>query len=53
MPLNPYLNFKGNAEEGLTHYRGVLRGEIDLISHHARPRVRSRYSMRRTKWSLG
>ncbi|RYD69597.1 MAG: VOC family protein [Sphingobacteriales bacterium] len=31
MILNPYLNFKGNAEEAFQFYQSVLGGELQLM----------------------
>ena len=29
--VNPYLNFKGNAEEAFNFYRNVFGGELDIV----------------------
>lgn len=29
--VNPYLNFKGNAEEAFNFYQSVFSGELDII----------------------
>lgn len=34
MTLTPYLHFSGNSEEALNFYKGVLNGEITMISRY-------------------
>lgn len=34
MKLNPYLHFDGNAEEALNFYKGVLGGEVTMLSRY-------------------
>ncbi|MBP9853972.1 MAG: VOC family protein [Candidatus Omnitrophica bacterium] len=32
--INPYLHFKGNAEEAFNFYKSVFGGEFTMISHY-------------------
>lgn len=37
MRINPYLVFRGNAEEALTFYAGILNGKLEIMRYSEMP----------------